>query len=141
MKKTTRTILAFDETQLEAISKLKEAFSDGEVKEISNKEFFLIAMAVGFNSKNKVNSIQKSGTGVRMEYFKPEDNVLFSALQIAEYDKPESLLEIEQLYDLAECYAAGGVSILAEAYTTQRNFQEWFQGLVFQSLEFESKDD
>jgi hypothetical protein len=76
-----------------------------------------------------------------MEYFKPEDNVLFSSLQIAEHDKPESLLEIEKLYDLAECYAAGGVSILAEAYSSQRNFQEWFQGMIFLNLDFNTSND
>jgi hypothetical protein len=137
MKKTTRTILAFDETQLEAIAKLKEAFSGEEIKEISNKELFLICMAVGFSAKNKVDVLQKSNTGVRMEYFKPEDNVLFTSLQIAEHDNPESLLQIEQLYDLAECYAAGGVGILYEALETNKNFDEWFQSLIFQNLEDE----
>lgn len=94
-------------------------------------------MAVGFSAKNKVDVLQKSNTGVRMEYFKPEDNVLFTSLQIAEHDNPESLLQIEQLYDLAECYAAGGVGILYEALETNKNFDEWFQSLIFQNLEDE----
>jgi hypothetical protein len=140
MKKTTRTILAFDETQLDAISKLKDAFSGEEVKEISNRELFLIAMAVGFNSKNKFDTIQRSNTGARIEYIEkqPEDSVLFCALQIAEHDKPESLLDIEQIYDLAECYAAGGFGILYHALETHRNFEEWFQGLIFQNLDLTS---
>jgi|LakMenEpi03Aug12_release.lakeMendotaPanAssembly.Ray.scaffolds.fasta_scaffold502962_2 hypothetical protein len=134
MKKTTRTLLAFHEQQLDSVSKLKEAFAGAEMKEISNRELFLIGMAIGFASKNKIVDFKRSNTGVRMEYFKDEDNVLFAALQVCETGKPEALLDIESLYDLAEQYASGGIAILAEYLNSEKNFQEWFHGFIYENL-------
>lgn len=134
MKKTTRTFAAFDERQLDSIAALKKAFAGDDKKEISNKELFMMGLGVGFNSKNKISDFKKSNTGVRIEYFKDEDNTLFAALQVATTDNSNSLLDIEDLYDQAEKYAAGGIAILANALQTERNFEEWFQSLVFSNL-------
>ena len=134
MLKTTRTILAFDEKQLDQINSLKSAFSGSDKKEISNKEMFLIAMAVGYWSRNLAEDFKRSNTGVRLQYFGPEDNVLFASLQVAETGRTESLLEIEELYNLAERYAAGGIIILSQAYLKESDFPVWFQSLVFADL-------
>lgn len=139
MKKTSRTFAAFDERQLESISGLRKAFAGDDKKEISNKELFMIGLGVGFNAKNKIIDFKKSNTGVRIEYFKDEDNTLFSALQVSTTGNANSLLAVEDLYDLAENYAAGGIAILANALQTERNFEEWFQSLVFSNLVANSK--
>ena len=134
MQKTTRTLLAFDERQLDQIASLREAFAIGDKKDISNKELLLIAMSIGFASKNRLQDFKRSNTGVRMEYFKPEDNVLFAALQVAETGDSKSLLEIERLYDLVEQYCAGGISVLHHAYLNENNFDQWFQAFVYSGL-------
>lgn len=135
MKKTTRTLLAFDERQLEAISKLRIAFAGDDKQDISNKDLLLIALGIGFNAKNKLSDFKRSNTGVRMEYFKAEDNAIFAGLQVYETNKAESLLEIEALYNLAEQYAAGGIALLTEALERERDFHEWFHGYVYGCLE------
>lgn len=134
MKKTARTILAFDERQLEFVNKLKDTFAAGTGEPISNKEMFLIAMGVGFHSKNKLSDFKRSGNGVRIEYFQPEDNVLFAALQVAETGKSESLLATEELYNLAELYAGGGISILWSHFLQENDFAVWFASFVTGSL-------
>lgn len=139
MKKTARTILAFDDRQLEFVNKLKEAFAAGAEEPISNKEMFLIAAGVGFHSKNKLNDFKRSGTGVRIQYFQPEDNVLFAALQIAETGESDSLLAIEDLYDLAELYAGGGISILWNHFQQERDFAVWFASFVNEPLKVAGK--
>lgn len=141
MKKTTRTIAAFDERQLGVISDLKKAFAGDDKKEISNKELFMIGIGVGYSAKNRLSDFKKSNTGVRIEYFKPEENTLFAALMVSATDDPGSLLKIEDLYDLAEQYAAGGIAILANALDTERNFNEWFQSLVYTNLVKNTEND
>lgn len=141
MKKTTRTFAAFDERQLAIISDLKKAFAGDDKKEISNKEIFMLGMAVGFSSKNKISDLKRSNTGVRIQYFQPDDNTLLAALQVHITDDPTALVLIEDLYDLAEQYAAGGIAILATALDTERNFNEWFQSLVFSNLEKNINND
>ena len=116
MKKTARTVLAFDDRQVEY------------------KELFLIAMGVGFYAKTKISDYKRSNTGPRIEYFNDQDNVLFASLQVVETDEAKSLLEIEELYNLAELYAAGGVSILWNHLQSERDFGFWFAGFMQEPL-------
>jgi hypothetical protein len=136
MKKTGRTILAFDDRQVDYIKQLRKAFASmtGEQSELSNKEMFLIAMGVGFFAKNKMSDFKRSNTGPRIEYFNAKDNVLFASLQVAETGEAKSLLEIEALYNLAELYAAGGVSILWNYLQSERDFGFWFAGFMQEPL-------
>lgn len=130
MFKTTRTILAFDDRQLDNWNQIKESISKSSGSTVLNKEIFLIAMAVGFHSKNRIEDFKRSNTGVRMEYIKDEDELLFAALQIAETDDEKSLLDSEALLDLAESYAAGGIAILWNHFQQEGDFAEWFAAFV-----------
>ena len=118
------------------IEDLKKVFTDSanEAKLIANKDIFLIAMAVGFNAKNFQPEVKSSGTGVRIQYLGPADNLLIAALQVAQTNDSKSLLDIEELYDLAERYAAGGVSILYEFLKAEGDFSEWFASHVIGPL-------
>lgn len=143
MKKTTRTVAAFDESQLAVILELRKAFAGDDKKEISNKELFMIALGVGFNSRNRLTNFKRSNTGVRIEYFERDSDALtmLAGLQVAITNDANSLLQIEELYDLAEQYAGGGIAILANALETERDFNEWFQSLVFTNLVKNAKND
>lgn len=136
MKPTKRTFLAFDERQLKQIETLQETLTAiaHETKVISNKDFFLIAMGVGFAARNPLTDIKRSNNGVRIQYLLPADNVLLASLQAAETKDPNSLLQIEELYDLAERYSAGGVAILWERHQSERDFAEWFASFLFKPL-------
>lgn len=136
MKKTTRTVLAFDDRQLDYIKQLRKAFASiaGEQGELSNKEMFLLAMGVGFYAKSKLSDFKRSNTGPRIEYFGDQDNVLFASLQVAETNDAKSLLEIEDLYNLAELYAGGGISILWNHLQNERDFGLWFAGFMQEPL-------
>ncbi len=134
MKKSTRTLLAFDENQLESIAKLRLAFAGDDKQDISNKALMMIALGIGFNAQNKLNDFKRSNTGVRMEFMNAEDNALFAAVQVHETKVSASLLDIEELYNLCEKYAAGGIALLAEALETERNFHDWFHAYVYSNL-------
>ena len=49
MFKTTRTILAFDDRQLDYWNQIKDSIAKSSGSIVLNKEIFLIAMAVGLH--------------------------------------------------------------------------------------------
>jgi hypothetical protein len=134
VKKSTRTILHFDEDRMEQIKTLRSAFSPETDKDISNREFFLIACTYGFSKSNLNEYVRTKNQGVRMEYFNESDDALFLAIASATFGEDAELLDAEAIYDLAEQYASGGVILLNEAYNRERNFLDWFQAEVFEQL-------
>jgi len=106
-----KTFLDFDKNSKDSYALLAKKFS-AMGKEPANVDLFIFAMAYGFTHSNKVEAIVKSGTGVRVEYIKPEHELLMSAIQLAESNNPESLLNQEERFDLAEKYAEGGIRLL-----------------------------
>lgn len=132
MKKTTRTALSFMEEQMPSVNELKKALASEGQKELSSREIFLLAMAYGFSAKNKISGWKRTNNGVRLEYMQPKDETLIAALSISEHDDSSCLRETEKIYDLAEDYAAGGVSLLSAALAKERDFHSWIEAEVFQ---------
>jgi hypothetical protein len=135
MRKSTRTLLAFDETQQESIDQIKRALADNSGPEMSNREFFLLALGLGFESDVEVETFKRSNNGVRLEYFKEEDTMLMAAVHLHKSKNPESLLDIEAIYNSAETYAAGGVKLLVEALNQSQDLRIWLQARVKSAFE------
>ena len=95
-----KTILEFDKNSKESFDLVKRKLA-GLGKEPNNESVFMFAMAYGFMNGNKVDSVTRSGTGARVEYLKPENELLMAAIQLAETGKVESLLNQEEQFDLA----------------------------------------
>jgi len=109
-----KTILEFDKNSRETFELFGKKLKDNDLNP-SNVDLFIYAMAFGFLNGNKVDTVQRSGTGPRVQYLKPEHEVLMCAIQCAETGKVESLLNQEERYDLAERYAEGGIRLLKSA--------------------------
>jgi hypothetical protein len=109
-----KTILEFDKNSRETFELFGKKLKDNDLNP-SNVDLFVYAMAFGFLNGNKVDNVQRSGTGPRVQYLKPEHEVLMCAIQYAETGKVESLLNQEERYDLAERYAEGGIRLLKSA--------------------------
>jgi hypothetical protein len=142
MQKSTRTLLAFDETQEEVIKQIKRLLSEDGGSEMSNREFFLLALGLGYQSDVKVLPIKRSNNGVRLEYLKEEDIMMMAAIRLAETGSSDSLLQIEEILDSAEQYAAGGVKLFAEAVNINQDLRIWLQARVktiYEGLNHESK--
>lgn len=114
MKESKKTFLDFDEGSVEVFSELKKALKPNTGSEPSNREVFLLAMAYGFKHGAKAQEIKRSGTGPRVQYFKPEDQALMAAIQLAEDKSNINLPDMEKRYELAELYAQGGILLLRE---------------------------
>jgi hypothetical protein len=89
-------------------------------------------MTYGFINGNKVDSIVKSGTGVRIEYIKPEHELLMTAIQFAETGKVENLLNQEERFEIAELYAEGGIRLLKIAAEQPGDFMEDIASQMFE---------
>lgn len=106
-----KTILEFDKNSRETYEFLGKKLKDNELNP-TNVDLFIYAMAYGFLNGNKVDSVQRSGTGPRVQYLKPEHEILMYAIQFYETGSTESLLNQEQRFELAERYAEGGIRLL-----------------------------
>ena len=132
-----KTFLDFDKSSKEFYDILGKKFA-GIGKAPANVDLFVFAMAYGFLNGNKVDVTQKSGTGVRIEYIKPEHELLMSVIQYAETGSTESLLNKEQRFEIAEKYAEGGIRLLKNAADQPGDFLQDIAGqmaTLYQGIE------
>lgn len=115
MKESKKTLLEFDEGSVEAFGNLKKALKATTGVDPSNRDVFLLAMSYGFKHGASAQSIKRSGTGPRVQYFKPEDQALMAAVQLGHDKSTEHLPDLEKRYELAELYAQGGILLLNSA--------------------------
>jgi hypothetical protein len=118
-----KTFLDFDKNSKDTYDLIGKKLA-GIGKAPTNVDLFVFAMAYGFLNGNKVESIQKSGTGVRIEYIKKNHEILMSAIQLAETGIAESLLDQEQRFEIAEKYAEGGIRLLKDAAEQPGDFMQ-----------------
>ena len=126
-----KTFLDFDKNSKESYDLFGKKFAMGG-KSPANVDLFVFAMAYGFINGNKVENIMKSGTGVRIEYIKPEHELLMMAIQFSETGSSENLLNQEERFELAEKYAEGGIRLIKNAMEQPGDF---VQGLTAQIQE------
>jgi hypothetical protein len=80
-----------------------------------NKSVFLMAMILGFHNKQSL-PLDKKEEFVRMEYFSQDDKSLMKAIAIKSSEKGlKILLNQQEIYSIAEQYAAGGIGYLKSA--------------------------
>jgi len=87
-----------------------ELFHTAE-KERDYKDQFIFAMAVGFRYDEK-EPIKTKKWFFRSSYLKKEDKNLINALALAHFNDPEKLLNIKEVFEIAEEYANGGIIYL-----------------------------
>lgn len=120
-----RTFLQFGKDSVDTYKLLGEQLGG-----LSNKEVFLIAMAWGFRNGIQADRVVKSGTGVRLEYLGAADQAVIAAVQLATTNDPDSLLDIESRYDLAEEFAEGGIRLLKSEMEKQGDFARMFSAEI-----------
>ena len=122
-----KTILEFDKNSRETYELLGKKLKENELNP-TNVDLFIYAMTYGFLNGNKVDSVQRSGTGARVQYLKPEHEILMYTIQFFETGSTESLLNQEQRFELAERYAEGGIRLLKNAAEQPGDFLQDLTG-------------
>jgi len=80
-------------------------------KNKENKEKFLFAMAYGY--MNNIKFPIKSKEGYILNIFLiPEDEALINSLAVKDSGSPEVLLDLQDVYNIAEGYAHAGLKLL-----------------------------
>ncbi len=135
-----KTFLDFDKNSKDTYDLLGKKFADGG-KAPANVDLFVFAMTYGYINQNRVDTIVKSGTGVRVEYIKPEHELLMTAIQFSETGSMESLLNQEERFEIAERYAEGGIRLLKNAIDQPGDFLQDIAARmhdIYKSLQIET---
>ncbi len=137
MKETSKTIVAFDERQIESIRDLRKALSENSSGSLGNEEIFLIAVGLGFESGLPVTDFKRSNTGVRVDYIRksPEVLMLLAAIQLKHSGNLDSITDFDEILNTAERFAASGFKFLIEAYANSPDIRMWLQVEVKQAYE------
>jgi len=92
---------------------------------IDNKHLFILTMALGFKN-NKYAPLRSgerhSGGYCRVESLSPEDKSLIKAIAVCKMKDLNLLVNPKQMYQIAEGYANGGISLLKELVNQQGDF-------------------
>jgi hypothetical protein len=140
VKKTKRTALSWDPAGKERVSDLKFALRDEAGKEMSNGALFKLCLGYGFQARFKGELPPKNSDAVRLSYLQPADFAMFRAVAMRETKNPEVILEEDEVLDIVERYAAGGLSLLVAALDSESDFQQWLTSVLWKVLDKAKSD-
>ena len=131
--------LFIDEDDKNLYEVLKREF--GSAERMSNKDAFLLAMAVGFKNGVKEKIKRKFGY-VRNEYLKSEDRTLLDAIAVNTIEKIDVLMDDDEVFKIAEEYAHAGIRLLADEIKASSfgSFTKKFEKELFELLKEINKD-
>jgi hypothetical protein len=101
-------------------------------KDKSQREQFLLAMAVGYENERK--HVLKSREGFFFSSYMP-DKTLINSLAINEKGTVDVLADEKEVFNIAEQYASGGVRFLVDAINQTQfgSYDKYFEKELFDS--------
>jgi hypothetical protein len=101
-------------------------------KDKSQREQFLLAMAVGYENERK--HVLKSREGFFFSSYMP-DKTLINSLAINEKGTVDVLADEKEVFNIAEQYASGGVRFLVDAINQTQfgSYDKYFEKELFES--------
>lgn len=101
--------LYVDKRDLKEFNRLKE--KDSPFAGAQNKDAFLAAMVVGYAERSKIELKKKEGY-FRKAYLTDRELALIRAIAVSEDGSLDVLLDEQEMFSIAEEYAAGGIKLL-----------------------------
>jgi hypothetical protein len=140
VKKTKRLGLSWDEDFKEKLGDLKFYLQKNtEKNRISNLDLFMVCLGIGFDAKQKRPVPPRRTDAVRLADIKENTLAIWQAIAIAENSDPKVLLDEDQVFDIIEQYAAGGLMILSAEMANQLDFPGWLSSKLYKQSEQEIK--
>lgn len=134
MNKSKRVAFSWDPELKPYVDPIRSALSGFGSKDLpSSTELFLLFMTIGYEAGLRRSVNVRSSDAARFEYINGTQMSLIKSVGLAEAETAEFLLEEDDVFDVAEEYAAGGLWILAQEFDSQRHFADW---LKIKLLEF-----
>ena len=134
VEKTKRTSLTWNPELKDSVNDLKDAVQRLTNKPPTNLEIFMLCLGVGF-SNGKKNAVPPRKSDVtNVKYIQEMDLANIRAIALDESKDPTILLREDDVYDIAEQYASGGLEILASEMGKQPDFQSWLTSRFWKAL-------
>ena len=123
--KTKRTALSWDQEFKPVVKDLQEYLERMTgANSVTNTELFMLCLAVGFEM-NKTRPVPpKKSDAVRISYLKEPHLAIMKSVALTHSQDHMILMNEDQIYDVVEQYAAGGLEILAVEMKNQVNFHQ-----------------
>jgi hypothetical protein len=133
--KTKRTALSWDQEFKPVVKDLQEYLERMTgANSVTNTELFMLCLAVGFEM-NKTRPVPpKKSDAVRISYLKEPHLAIMKSVALTHSQDHMILMNEDQIYDVVEQYAAGGLEILAVEMKNQVNFPVYLVKFLHESL-------
>jgi hypothetical protein len=135
IQKTKRTQLSWNQEYKSAVPDIKDFIKIATGKTPSNLEVFRLCLAYGFYSGKKNDVPPRAADVTNVNYIKDLELAEMQAIALTETEDSTILLREDDVFDVAESYASGGLELLAHEISNQADFGAWLTSLLWRPLE------
>lgn len=123
--KSTRTATSWDPSDKEFVEDLRQILKTPDGKNATNPRIFLLAMSIGFSKGVKGEKPPRANDAARLEYLREDEVGRMRLIAIHDAESSEILESDEDVIDIAEQYAHGGLVLLRAEKETNPAFLDW----------------
>lgn len=131
---TRRTALSWDREAKPRIEEIRLAFSKAGL-DLKNRQLFLICLGLGWQSKSNPGVPPRASDSARMDTLMPEDWAFFNSIAMKANDSFEVLSSKDDVLDIVEGYAAGGLRRLVEIYDSTQSLVDALAAEIWPLIE------
>ncbi len=131
---TRRTALSWDREAKPRIEEIRLAFSKAGL-ELKNRQLFLICLGLGWQLKSNPGVPPRASDSARMDTLMPEDWAFFNSIAMKASDSFEVLSSKDDVLDIVEGYAAGGLRRLVEIYDSTQSLVDALAAEIWPLIE------
>ena len=131
---TTRTAFSWDQEFKPRTKDIQEHLIRmvGSKSEISNKEVFMLCLAVGYHYDKTRPRPPRATDAVRLSAVKEHEFAIMKSVALAKTKDYTILLHEDRMYDIIEEYAAGGLELLVTQMDSKPDFQNFLIKLLYE---------
>jgi hypothetical protein len=139
IKTTKRQGFSWDPDFKENVQTLRDFLRVEGEGELSNADLFLLCVAFGLREGVQRPVPPRRTDAVRLSYLQPEHFAMLKALAIVETKSSSCLLDEDEIYDIVEQYAAGGLAFLSAELESNASFPAWLTGELFKEIKLSER--
>ena len=132
---TARSATSWDPDVKEFVDELRILLKSADGKLASNPQIFFLAMSVGFYKGVRGPKSPRSSDAARFEYMNEMDVARMRMVAVAESASADVLVSDEDVIDIAEQYANGGLALMRAEQESNPAFSSWLVTELFSQIE------
>lgn len=133
--KSKRTATSWDPSIKDFVSELRQILKNADGKDASSAQVFLLGMGFGFFKGVKGPKSPSNSDGVRLEYLREDEIARMRMVAIAHTESSGILESDDEVIDIAEQFANGGLALLQAEKESNPAFLEWLVSQMFLQTE------